>query len=452
MQILLKSGSNIQGISLQFFSPWSTPRKDHPTFDRWYRSYELLLHAGCPITCGDLSSTGSQKNLFSLFLNELTRRRRALGKLAISCLPQKLIRDFKLHEQALPDIHAPKICTELAIRGRTFDSSLLVKYDEESLYHSPCLSAKIMEELLKAGFKDFDSPNSQGLTPIMIEDGFLMTDIWMHTTRLKWLVSKGADTRTKLPLSNTTVAHLISVRITFQVLAFLFFSKHPSPDDALQFLDELISRDKDYLFPNSCITDNCTCACSPGGCTTLSAALRQTFFLVQWASIDGPDISFPRLLRCLVEWTQVGPGINRALMRFLTFDALGLKHTCCIEINRDLFVRNRREVDEMISREEEEIAEILEEDKQGIETLEQLVGRFEAKFKELGLPIWVFLEGYWHTYMVEFLSGFDPYDEEHDQDTRNLGVILQREENPLDRVSLLIGAQIQGIELDVLGC
>ncbi|KAJ5128548.1 CDR ABC transporter [Penicillium atrosanguineum] len=105
----------------------------------------------------------------------------------------------------------------------------------------------------------------------------------------------------------------------------------------------------------------------------------------------------------------------------------------------------------MISREQEEIVEILEEDKQGIKKLDRLVMDFEAKIEELGLPIWEFLEGYWYNYMVEHLSELDPYDEEHDQGTRGLGVILQEEHNPLDRVSLLIGAQIKEVELDVHG-
>jgi hypothetical protein len=100
----------------------------------------------------------------------------------------------------------------------------------------------------------------------------------------------------------------------------------------------------------------------------------------------------------------------------------------------------------MVGRDHEEIAEIRAENMQGMETFYQLVAEFEVKFTELGLPIMEFLECYWHPYMVQHLLERDPYSEEHDRETRNIGVILQAEEEDLDRVSLLIGAQIKEVD------
>ncbi|KAL4789392.1 hypothetical protein BDV19DRAFT_395087 [Aspergillus venezuelensis] len=104
-------------------------------------------------------------------------------------------------------------------------------------------------------------------------------------------------------------------------------------------------------------------------------------------------------------------------------------------------------VHEMIGRTPEELAEITEENKQGVEILENLISEFEAKYNELSLTIWEFLEGYWHTRMVEYLCEHDPYGEEHDREARSMGVFLQPEEGvPLDRVSLLIGRRVKEIE------
>jgi hypothetical protein len=46
------------------------------------------------------------------------------------------------------------------------------------------------------------------------------------------------------------------------------------------------------------------------------------------------------------------------------------------------------------------------------------------------------------------LSKLDPYDEEHHKGTRSIGVFLQGDENPFDRVSLLIGAQVKEIKIE----
>jgi hypothetical protein len=120
---------------------------------------------------------------------------------------------------------------------------------------------------------------------------------------------------------------------------------------------------------------------------------------------------------------------------------LGLKHTCCIEIDTE-----NREADKMQARDEEEIAEIRYENERGVQMLESLMLDFEAKFDGLGLSLIEFLEGYWHTRMVEHLLECDPYDEEHHQGTRSIGVILQVEESDLDRVSLFIGAQVKEVD------
>jgi hypothetical protein len=94
----------------------------------------------------------------------------------------------------------------------------------------------------------------------------------------------------------------------------------------------------------------------------------------------------------------------------------------------------------MEGREERELLEILEEDERELEDLKGLISEFERKFDDLGLPIWEFLETYWHKRVVEYLLKRDPYDEEHNRAVNAIGIDLQVEEEvPLDRVSLLIG-------------
>lgn len=156
---------------------------------------------------------------------------------------------------------------------------------------------------------------------------------------------------------------------------------------------------------------------------------------------------FRQILQFLIEWTKSRPGVDQAVIRFLTFDALGLKHTCCVEIN------DYDNAKDMESRDKSEIMNILDEDRRGLEDLELLVHEFEAKFEELCLPVMESLEGYWHTRMLEFLLKRDPYDEEHHKGARSLGVFLEAEEDGIpDRISLLVGAQVKELDDDGLPC
>ncbi|KAL4943037.1 hypothetical protein BDV06DRAFT_221644 [Aspergillus oleicola] len=125
---------------------------------------------------------------------------------------------------------------------------------------------------------------------------------------------------------------------------------------------------------------------------------------------------------------DVGPRMHQELIRLLTFDALDLKHTCCIEIDCSpegvlLSLHGIK------GRDEEELVAIREENQQGIEMLEELVPMFEAKLNELGIAIWDFLGGYWHAYMTEYISELNSYDNGHDSASRDLGESLQDEDN-----------------------
>lgn len=76
-----------------------------------------------------------------------------------------------------------------------------------------------------------------------------------------------------------------------------------------------------------------------------------------------------------------------------------------------------------------------------------LVTEFEDKFDELGLPILDFLQGFWYSRMISFLSERDSYDQEHVLESRKLGVELKAEDWVLpNRVSLLIRPPVEEIE------
>lgn len=439
IQILLKAGAAVGQTPLISF--WGCPSplsEDDLEFDSFLNSTRGLLNGGGQLKIQDLEIATSP-TLLSLFVNELANRRWKLWKLAESCLPWNELPELEMAEPTVPDIHASHLCAALAGRDKTIDSSLLVQPRYASVYHNVTLCPRVMEELFEVGFKHLDSPDSAGVVPLMmIFEGF--SEKWNIIPRVSWFVSKGADVGRKLPVSDAKVAHLIAVKITRALLAELLLWKTESIYTRWSRWERDVSKHRETLF-HSHVVDGCTCPCSPHGCTPISVALRQALRWPRWFSVPERSFWFRRFLQASLEWHPCSAQNNKSIIRLLTFDALGLKHICCIEIDTE-----DREADKMQARDEEEIAEIRYEDTRGVQMLESLMIDFEAKFDGFGLSLIEFLEGYWHTRMVEHLLECDPYDEEHHQGTRSIGVILQVEESDLDRVSLFIGAQVKEVD------
>ncbi|KAJ5722170.1 hypothetical protein N7488_000205 [Penicillium malachiteum] len=125
----------------------------------------------------------------------------------------------------------------------------------------------------------------------------------------------------------------------------------------------------------------------------------------------------------------------------MTFEGLGLKHACCIEI--DSF---HESADGLEGRSEHEVNEILDEEKSRYEQLEDLVFEFETAFAELGLPIWEFLTRHWQPRMIKYLSHRDPCDKEHQDGARRIDVNLEVDDIHIPRWIHLLGNKIEEVD------
>lgn len=308
--------------------------------------------------------------------------------------------------------------------------------------------------MYEVGFRGVNHLDSHGFTPLMRGGDFLsfrtcdlinLSKIRME--KVVWLISKGADPYQRVPGSNNaTVAHIVGLNV-IRTVSFAFCRLEqavPDFQEIYQSWEKTTSQlGRDVFLPGS-VEDGCACACSPNGCTTLSVALREIVRFFSRFSIENA-LCFRQLFQFLVGWTKGNVGIDQAFIRFLTFHALDLKHTCCINHQNDSYPCGDFKLK---SRDEDEIEEILDEERLRLKDLEQLMNEFEAKFDELGLPIMDFLDGYWHTRMMSFLSERDPYDEEHVMGARRIGVKLEVEEEPffLDNVCLrLFGSKVKDV-------
>ncbi|KAI1760774.1 hypothetical protein GGR53DRAFT_522872 [Hypoxylon sp. FL1150] len=86
------------------------------------------------------------------------------------------------------------------------------------------------------------------------------------------------------------------------------------------------------------------------------------------------------------------------VIRVVTFSMLGMKHTCCDYSHRLTW---STEYSRLILMDPKEVDEVREEDRHLAALLETLMKEFNAKFRELKIPLSQFMEIYWWTRMEE---------------------------------------------------
>lgn len=212
-----------------------------------------------------------------------------------------------------------------------------------------------------------------------------------------WLIDDSKDVTYTSPLDlaaglimKTTAAH----RLMAYLGATTRFRKHidpaPSPSFSCTALDVMLSE---------AITDDCRCWCSPQGCTPLTKLL-EGLTRGNWEDFSLHQEDVNRHVTLVLKALQVlktlengksvvNPWIFSAILRYYTFAALDLRHTCCCIVQR---------VADPLP--EEEIQEIAEEDFERLELLEVLVEEFTRDYGG-NVEIQQFIRGPWAETMRE---------------------------------------------------
>ncbi|PSN68338.1 hypothetical protein BS50DRAFT_361275 [Corynespora cassiicola Philippines] len=257
---------------------------------------------------------------------------------------------------------------------------------------------------------------------------------------LEWFVGKGARYSWIEPWTSTTPAHLIG-----SCLLSLISAKYQAIRDIADWakisLEELTNflLDKDYPAPfylrtvSIDHTDNCNCACSQSGCIPILGAVK----VALWPfNPDEPTISQEVLyksLQVIEEPLSRSLARRSAVTRTITFERLGIQHTC-----HDVFIREDyywrpgyyevphgyETPDERMTRRQEETSELHEEDSELINRLEDLMIEFEAKLADHTGTFIEFFSGYWTTRMNEVDEELSIVTEEHKQAIREAGVVI----------------------------
>lgn len=374
------------------------------------------------------------------FLKHMKNRRERLKRFALERLPGADAAVLGLHQAAVLDSKASLVIQILEKRGFEIPSALRVNvclanregrldalnvendlYQPVSMFHQSPLNALYgcnFEALYQLGFRDFEEPTSLEISPMC---SWITRPLYVprpkdHIWELNrieaciWLIKHGANLWD--PISEdapTTTAHYLygSLHLAEETI----YRADPATVSS-QFLTSVLAAHD--------VRDNCHCRCSPGGCTPFIWFLRSnTDLKYVYTDYDnyGAYIT-DRFPDFLYEWK---PNLTteqlRSAVRYLTFDILGIRHTCS---------HARTQVDKPT---EDEIQELMSEDVSLLELLEQLVETFDLELQSsiteedpLGLPFW---KTHWAVRMKELLATLDEYRMDDDEllSAQQLGVI-----------------------------
>ncbi|KAF7536096.1 hypothetical protein G7054_g4822 [Neopestalotiopsis clavispora] len=263
--------------------------------------------------------------------------------------------------------------------------------------------------LFDLGFRDIDEPDELGHTPLIkriLHSLLLRRDYMLGHNKdpslIFWFVQQGVDLSKTAPdlglnyhHNCSTVAHLVSNDLGGCIL-------YATPEDA-HIVSKIASLDT---------TDDCKCYCTETGCTTASILLyhiidRNSVHTKYRQDGDGTRLRFREehhiVLMDLVssvaeffDYHHVDLTIYRhvylATFRMLTFEALGIRHTCGC---RSWSISSTS--DDSLSG--EDVEDIWEEDAHLIDRLNELQPEFDTSFDESGMGLKAFLVELWVPHM-----------------------------------------------------
>jgi len=303
------------------------------------------------------------------------------------------------------------------------------------IFHQTEICSDTAMAFFQAGFTNVDSEVEQ-ITPLMnLTSPDYTTQHQFYFSRycrtVEFFVEKGGRLdrqipsnyiSKRLPSSGTANGYRVLHRIaSTSWIGAIFFDLN----DVVAVADAESSQIwHDILQSNT--SDPCICACSSGGCRPISLALKSSvdlnpFYWDRWYHIfhrsnaNWGEILNPRHWAVTVELLSKltflldgleGEQLPEDVIRFLTFSALGLSHTCCRHwIQSTIFSLRDCASHEMIKvMDPTDVEEIRNEEAELIETLNYMVDGFVKDFRELGLSISQFLLGKWQETMLAELS------------------------------------------------
>lgn len=401
-------------------------------FSRPVTAVDLATHFNCCEAVRVLFDAGCAWNEFNVHSSNrisldcvrviaqgLADRRRRLGLLAKATLTEDQLAATGCPAELL-DSHAANVVRLLGEIGVHVPTTLAVPDDYEGIYLSGNLVIGCFPAFFDAGFCDVNHNGRDGsLAMQMITEGAkeepgddYATTFLLAPGVFSWL--KQHDFLDKSPsdplgLGVNTAAtgwHFLPLLTSRTLLWDIYFQGARYSD----IYQEILTKQ---------LADSCRCLCSSSGClpfTTVFKSFTQeggvTFFL---GSLD--------LCRAHTIWETFQGNLLPELLRYFTFEALEMTHTCCFERwlpwkgedSMILTLRNFRGSVNGIHDEESEL----------ITRLESLVSEFATRFRKSEEELGDFMWGYWRRRMGEECVPI--HDEGTEAMAAETGIRLQRD-------------------------
>lgn len=362
-------------------------------------SVQLLISADSPISEIFEDAVHCGPRILSKVIVGLVDRRRRLEVMA-SKLPSEIYDTIAPRERKIVDECAIRMYEAILGKGSQVAPSLQPG-PSGTVYHTPGLTAELCARLYRAGFLDIDGLDHRGLTPMMALRWMWLSfteglDIKEGLAITRWLIAKGANplytTSNRSPPALHYVAWGIGRRArgisrhirsdatrTRRDLFTVLSSIHGEPHEMLRYL------------LNISAVDNCVCACSKKGCTTLVMILKAFSQFI--GNSDYPWLWWSEVRLAVIEWlldaVKNDEPMNQHLndvMRFLTFQSLGLSHTCCRFQYKNLLITQPLN--------NEEVEELRDEESFMLQELEDLLAEAWENWNGSSMAVMDFLEEY----------------------------------------------------------
>ncbi|KAL2826757.1 hypothetical protein BJY01DRAFT_255892 [Aspergillus pseudoustus] len=380
-----------------------------------------LRHLYCAVSS---ENTTILKSVISAIVMARTK----LQVLAVRHLPPEVLRSFSLPNNTLLDTNAFSVYQALRERNITV---LDPCWDQDSVYASVRGHHAALELLYEAGFTDLNQSSAAGITPLMTLDLRWRSSWWglwpfFDDAPRKlwdvaaWMVHKGANlcqcSHEGYP-ATWYLAEKFGADYARGFWGIFVDENHIRSDvrgqhpDSRRILCSILTDD---------FTDDCLCACSERGCTGWTRILRA------WEIDLEASGNHKSLFSVLAEEAQQVSSeaftehdkarIAHQLIRYLTFEALELTHTCHTP------GRERREREEPMD--PEEIDEIRDEEAEIIAQLEELVVDLTRTYEDLGVSIYEFIFKHWWPRIDEVAPPPEDADPEEVKRVRAAGVVF----------------------------
>lgn len=391
-------------------------------------SLRILLEGGCPVIPHRDFRSGNDETVIACaskhckiqLAKSLLQRRQKLKLIAQQSLSTPETDSFSLHRPVVLDIYATQI-DEILRERRYIEFGPLATYVEDdtvknspihhnrSIYHE-LFTAEDASIYFNLGF--YDITNFQ----VLIKR-WKPTMYWtMFTISLpfvKWLLDHD------VPICEW-VQHWSPPWTGYIADSFIlatFGAEGLRNRCACEGDEELVRELEERMLMDDSV-DKCICRCSLRGCTPFVVRLKHMRL------VDGDIDTAATLTTYLKEY---GNKLRReqyyAAIRLITFDALGIAHTCMCRVEFPRILRIQK-------LDAEEIEEIQDEYAKLLELLESLIGEFEKHAFETfdaatdGLDSMInFWNGYWVRRMSEVRSELSRAGEANKMAAEDLGVV-----------------------------